>query len=841
METSGPPPTLLEVVSSLVTAWRNLAAYPAGHPSRTSALSTAYGRLTGYLTATAAPLVFGISHDGLSSGDRKLDAAHVRTFARALYRRNGGLLRIEEDVDPRDLEGFLGLLDTPGSRARASLGDELQAAGITRITVSAIDYSALVATSDMSDSTPGQSLWDGLLQVLLVGRPVDREGGPPLPRERYSAETIASLFRTGPGSSGGTGTSWPGTGGSGPGGAGPGGAGVGPGGGGSGVGIGRGPGAGAGASGTGWGDADTGRSGTGRGGAETGGSGTGRGGAGPGGSGAGPGGAGGARTGIGAPGDDMGGRGPASVGSFEAGQASSGRLGAAAAQTLASAVGVRLSRAEGPGREVLVPQIIQLLRALPGEVREPVLAEALKVIATDDAASPQLARLAASLPPADVLRGLRRLAREQAQLSSHALHMVQTLAAADEGGAVGAAVLADPAVNFAELAELFRDEDVDRYNPEDHRVLLNQTPTVDLASVSADAAAEPDAVGVESESDDAIDRRMLATLLDLAAAFPEADNPLVFGRLREFFVRALQVRRFDQAIVIIRGVREIAEVPAEGGQRRPIADFLDRLADAQILAALVAASRQPGGPPFVQVQSIVLALGAWGARGVLGALAEEPDRVRRLRLLDLAASIGPAIVPETTRMLSDPRWFVVRNMVLLLRRVQDRTAMVQIRRCAEHPDLRVRLEAIRALFAFDTQLPRDLLARAIHHPDPRLAEAAVLLTGQHGITQAIDLLVEILLRWDPLGRKRSLRLKALRALSDLGDAAVLPRIGRFFRDWPIPIIALEERRAAYRLLSGYDEVARAPYAARGARSRDAMIREICRGLVKSTTPAPESA
>src|SRR6202035_4461652 len=106
----------------------------------------------------------------------------------------------------------------------------------------------------------------------------------------------------------------------------------------------------------------------------------------------------------------------------------------------------------------------------------------------------------------------------------------------------------------------------------------------------------------------------------------------------------------------------------------------------------------------------------------------------------------------------DPRWFVVRNMVLLLRRVQDRTAMVQIRRCAEHPDLRVRLEAIRALFAFDPQLPRDLLARAIHHPDPRLAEAAVLLTGQHRITQAIDVLVEILLRWDPLGRERSLRL-----------------------------------------------------------------------------------
>jgi len=802
VETSGPPPTLLEVVSSLVTAWRNLAAYPVGHPSRTTALTTACGRLKGYLSATAAPLVLGISHDALSLGDRKLDAAHVRTFARALYRRNGGLLRFDEDVDQADLERFLSLLDTGGpARDRGFLGDDLQAAGISRITVSAIDYSALVATSDVSESSSGESLWDGLLQALLAGRQIATGEGAPLAREQYSAETIASLFRTGPGYSGGPGTAAPGTGGAGAGG---GGTGVGPGGGSG--------------------------SGPGRGGTEA--EGSGGGGGGGHGTGGRTGASGGTRT-----------EGERGAGWFEGGQSTPGRLGAAAAQTLAAAVGARLSRAAGPDREVLVPQIIQLLRALPGEVREPVLAEALRVIGADEGASPQLGRLAASLPPADVLRGLRRLAREQAQLSSHALRMVQTLAASDAGAATGIPLLTDPAVDFAELAALFRDEDVDRYNPEDHRILLNQAPTVDLASVSPELAPEPDAVGVESESDDAIDRRVLATLLDLAAALPDVDNPLVFGRLREFFVRALQTRRFDQAIAVIRGVREIAEVAREGAPRRPIADFLDRLADAQTLAALVAASRQPGGPPFVQVQSIVLALGAWGARGVLGALAEEPDRVRRLRLLDLASSIGPAIVPETTRMLSDPRWYVVRNMVLLLRRVQDRSAMAQIRRCADHSDLRVRLEAIRALFAFDTQLPRDLLARAIHHPDPRMAEAAVLLTGQHGITQATELLVAILLHWDPLGRKRSIRLKALRALSDLGDAAVLPRLARFFRDWPIPIVALEERRAAYRLLSGYDEAARAPYVARGARSRDSIIRDICRGLTKVPAPAaaPEGA
>jgi HEAT repeat protein len=512
----------------------------------------------------------------------------------------------------------------------------------------------------------------------------------------------------------------------------------------------------------------------------------------------------------------------------------------AAAYTLAGLVGARLDSADSDERERLAPQIIELLRALPGEVREPVLAAALRTLAREETASAHLASLAAALPAADVLRGLRRLAREQGQLSSHALQMAQALAEAHEEMGPAPA-LPEPPADFAEMAALFREEDVDRYNPEDHRVLLAQKPTVDLDAIAVELAADPDAFGPDTESDDAIERRVVTTLLDMAACSPDVVQPLVLGRLREIFVRSLQQSRFAQAVGIIRAVRELASDPSLAERRELLDEFLANLADAPTLAALVTASRQPGGPPFVQVQTLVLALGAAAARGLLEALAAEQDRGRRLRLIELAASLGAAIVPETRRLLADPRWYVVRNMVLLLRRVQDRSAMSEILRCADHPDLRVRLEAIRALFAFDTKVPRDLLARTINHPDPRLAEAAVLLTGQHGITQAIDLLVEILLRWDFFGRKRSMRLKALRALADLGDPAVLPRLGRFFREWPFPLVAIEERRSAYRYLSSYDPGARAPWVARGEKSRDAVIRDICRGLAKAGAASPSGS
>ena len=131
-------------------------------------------------------------------------------------------------------------------------------------------------------------------------------------------------------------------------------------------------------------------------------------------------------------------------------------------------------------------------------------------------------------------------------------------------------------------------------------------------------------------------------------------------------------------------------------------------------------------------------LGPTAVRHVLGVLAETDNRRLRHLLLDLLARLGPAVVRDATALLADSRWYVVRNMLLLLRRVGDPGSVPAVRKCADHPDLRVRLEAIRNLFAFDPGVPRELLRRALTHPDPRQAEAAMELAGEHAISEAVE-------------------------------------------------------------------------------------------------------
>jgi len=81
-----------------------------------------------------------------------------------------------------------------------------------------------------------------------------------------------------------------------------------------------------------------------------------------------------------------------------------------------------------------------------------------------------------------------------------------------------------------------------------------------------------------------------------------------------------------------------------------------------------------------------------------------------------------------------------------------------------------------------------------------------------------------------------LRIKALKALGDLGDPAVLPRLDHYFRSPLFTMVSLEERRAAFRSLSLYPPEARRPYVERGRGTRDPEIRRVCERLAREPPP-----
>jgi HEAT repeat protein len=739
---------VLELVRALAIAWKNMGAYPSGHPALVASLALAHRRLQDLLTASGA-VTFGIARDGLVASHEKLTSPHARDLAQALYLREVALLRFEPGLAPEELDALLRAMSSgPPSADRRPLAEELAASGVTHVRVETVDFSQVRLTDGAGGEPAPPSLWDDLLRAILTGHVLSAEGRRLLESgEAASAHGLASVL----------------------------------------------------------GDV-----------LRAGGSARGLGG-------------GGTAGGEGAPGGSAAGTTLPEI--PDGGGAERKRVGA----RLAQAAG-RHFQGTSAERVLAANQVADLVRALPADMREMLVAAAIKALASDESAAEALGALAGGLSPDTVLQALQRI-KNEVPLSSHALRLMQALSAASPAPRLRRVQPPDPAL-LAELTVLFREDDIDRYNPEEHQSLL------EASAIEVPVLVTPEEVPelgerLETVTDEALADRLAQTSVELFARFAGRDGtPTLLARIDALFRAFLASGRLDAAATLAEDLRKISDDGALAPEVRGQLDgTLTRMATSESVVAMVDAFSRGGSGSAAVARRLLDALGSAAARGFLLALAEEKDKSRRRRILEVLASLGPVIAPSATELLADDRWYVVRNMIVLLHRVGERSALPDIRRCAGHHDLRVRLEAIKWLLAYDPEVPRDLLERAINDPDPKLAEAAVALAGSYGIKEAADPLLAIVDGLDIMGKRRSLRVKALKALGDLGDPSVLPRLDRYFRSPLLPLIALEERRAAFRSLPMYPPEARRPYVERGLRARDPVIRRLCEGLEREHPPA----
>ena len=832
-----------EAIRALTVACRTWAAYPSDHPNVTQAVGTAQARVAEML-ATHGSIAIGVARAHLRVGVWTLDSPQARALAQALYRRQAAVLRMERGVEPAELRALVQWLGSPA----APLEPGSPAAGppglprARHLQLQPLDYSALRLTDHTEDASalPAISLTDRLLNVLLEWGPGDPDWivaetttGAVLPAElamvswlRNFLETQAALERgdaadpradTEASGVGGTGTapapaqagdtqehatSLPGNA--------------------AGAGEGKGSqGHGTGVAGT---TVATGESPAGRP-SEVSGPAPASGTPGPGGT---PVSAGWPTTLIAGP--------PPSESAADAAYAvDSGAVwyGMSPRQLLVrltNATAAHLTELSGAGRILAARQTAQLIMRLPEPLRESFTRAALRVMATDPAGEDALQAFTSSLTAHPVLRVMSQLAAEGVPLSRHAQRLIELLAStraeAEEGDASPSR---DLEALRGELLTLFRDEDIDRYNPEDHVALLAGTmlawPTrTPVILGTLDTLGEQ----VSSLTEDAVSRQLTETLLDLLERYTGDKTGPVLSRLAQLVQGALARGSLEEAARAIEGmVRMAQDETVPEATRATIRDHLDQIAQTETLSMLAASLGATPGPAAVR---LIQLLGPGAIRSLLHVLVDEKVRVRRRRVFDLLSALGPDVVPEATRWLADANWYVVRNMIALLRTVGDRSSLATMRRLTRHRDLRVRLEALRSLLELDPTSGQRYLVEAIADSDSHAATAAVELAGRQGDPDMVEPLLAVLAPWDLRGRRRSVRLAALQALGRVGRAEALPRLARFFRErWGL-FPAVAERRAAYASLEGYPPDARTGLVRRGLHSRDQEIRAVCERL-----------
>lgn len=211
---------------------------------------------------------------------------------------------------------------------------------------------------------------------------------------------------------------------------------------------------------------------------------------------------------------------------------------------------------------------------------------------------------------------------------------------------------------------------------------------------------------------------------------------------------------------------------------------MDAFFDAKNVRELVYGTIGRDKAEVSRVAAMIRARGAPVVPILLDLLANAKTRRARQRILGLLARMGDAVGEVLVDRFDDDRWFVLRNLAMIVGEVGDPAMVEHLGPMFEHEDARVRREALAATVRLGGDSALAPLRRGLEEPDVAVRCVAVHGLGYHGDADAAAQLRKILKSWNLLGRKTPVVQAAAIALGRLGDEhsrADLQRLAR--RPW----------------------------------------------------------
>jgi hypothetical protein len=181
-----------------------------------------------------------------------------------------------------------------------------------------------------------------------------------------------------------------------------------------------------------------------------------------------------------------------------------------------------------------------------------------------------------------------------------------------------------------------------------------------------------------------------------------------------------------------------------------------------------------GKPKYEEIKGIILGIGAPFVEPLIQRLSDEPSISLRHYYLDCLQKLGNAAKEGAIEHLQDSRWYVVRNMIVLLRGFGDPSVLRFLRPVADHRHPRVRHELIRTLYALRRSEADQLLVREFSSSDHEVVLNAIQMAEQSRDAGVLECLRSILSLKLLAKAEYELKCAAIKTLGKIGNPKILP-------------------------------------------------------------------
>jgi hypothetical protein len=114
----------------------------------------------------------------------------------------------------------------------------------------------------------------------------------------------------------------------------------------------------------------------------------------------------------------------------------------------------------------------------------------------------------------------------------------------------------------------------------------------------------------------------------------------------------------------------------------------------------------------------------------------------RRMVIDALVSLGPKDMPPLVKGLNHSQWYVIRNIIYILRQIGDRSVIEHIAKIAKHEDKRVRREVLRTLGELGDDNVLDALEDCLQDEDTKIRIASLNALGHVASPSAMKIVME---------------------------------------------------------------------------------------------------
>jgi HEAT repeat protein len=185
-----------------------------------------------------------------------------------------------------------------------------------------------------------------------------------------------------------------------------------------------------------------------------------------------------------------------------------------------------------------------------------------------------------------------------------------------------------------------------------------------------------------------------------------------------------------------------------------------------------------GKPRYNDIRLLITKIRSPFIEALLDHLATEDNMSLRRFMMDRLIEMGPMTRIPISLRLQDKRWYVLRNLIIILRAHGDKSIIRLIRPLTQHNNSRVRHEALSTLVSLHDAAAEKQVLRDLDSEDREVLFAAISLSEKSCLPDIHKKLLTILSKGGLTQLEYELKSAVVKALGELRRSEALPEFAK---------------------------------------------------------------